>query len=87
MRRRNASALVVPESALSQLQGTYQAAVVGPDNKVSLRRIEVGPATGGLRVVTAGCARASDRARRRAEGERRRAGQPAAAEAAAAGTH
>jgi membrane fusion protein (multidrug efflux system) len=54
MRHRDASALVVPESALVQLQGTYQAAVVGADNKVSLRRIEVGAATGGLRVVTRG---------------------------------
>jgi membrane fusion protein (multidrug efflux system) len=54
MRRQESAALVVPEAALLQLQGTYQAAVVGADNKVSVRRIEVGPATGGMRVVTNG---------------------------------
>jgi len=54
MRRQEPAALVVPEAALLQLQGTYQAAVVGADNKVSVRRIEVGPATGGMRVVTNG---------------------------------
>jgi membrane fusion protein (multidrug efflux system) len=47
-------ALVVPESALIQMQGTYSVAVVGPDDKVALRRIEVGPTTGTWRIVTAG---------------------------------
>jgi membrane fusion protein (multidrug efflux system) len=47
-------ALVVPESALLQMQGTYSVAVVGADNKVSLRRIEVGPGAGTLRVVASG---------------------------------
>jgi membrane fusion protein (multidrug efflux system) len=54
MRRQEAAALVVPEVALLQLQGTYQVAVLGADSKVSMRRIEVGPATGGMRVVTSG---------------------------------
>jgi membrane fusion protein (multidrug efflux system) len=56
MKRRDAGerALVVPESALTQMQGTYSVAVVGPDSKVSLRRLEVGPSAGTLRVVTAG---------------------------------
>jgi membrane fusion protein (multidrug efflux system) len=54
IRRQEPAALVVPEAALLQLQGTYQAAVVGADNKVSLRKIEVGPATSGVRVVTSG---------------------------------
>jgi membrane fusion protein (multidrug efflux system) len=54
MRRPEANALVVPEAALLQLQGTYQVAVVGADNKVSLRRIEVGPAAGGFRAVSSG---------------------------------
>jgi membrane fusion protein (multidrug efflux system) len=56
MRRRDAGAqtLVVPESALLQMQGTYSVAVVGADSKVSLRRIEVGPGAGTWRVVASG---------------------------------
>jgi membrane fusion protein (multidrug efflux system) len=47
-------ALVVPEAALIQLQGTTSLAVVGPDNRVHLRRVEVGPSAGPLRIVTSG---------------------------------
>jgi membrane fusion protein (multidrug efflux system) len=47
-------ALVVPEKALSQLQGLYQLAVVGPDEKVQLRQVKVGPSSGTLRIVTDG---------------------------------
>src|SRR5688572_25022334 len=56
MRRHGAGdqVLVVPESAMAQMQGTYSVAVVGQDNKVALRRIEVGPGAGNLRVVTSG---------------------------------
>jgi membrane fusion protein (multidrug efflux system) len=56
IRRRDAGAqtLVVPESALLQLQGTYSVAVVGADSKVSVRRIEVGPGAGTWRVVASG---------------------------------
>jgi hypothetical protein len=46
--------LVVPESALISLQGTSSVAVVGPDNRVHLRRVEVGPAAPPLRIVTSG---------------------------------
>ena len=35
-------ALLVPQRAVSELQGTYQVAVVGPDNKVTLRPVKVG---------------------------------------------
>jgi len=49
-----ASALVVPEKALVQVQGTYAVAVVGADNKVKLKRVEVGPSTGASRIVTSG---------------------------------
>ncbi len=35
-------ALLVPQRAVTELQGGYQVAVVGPDNKVSLRPVEVG---------------------------------------------
>jgi membrane fusion protein (multidrug efflux system) len=48
------NALVVPEKALIQLQGSYSLAVVGQDNKVQVRRVEIGPSTGTVRVVTKG---------------------------------
>jgi membrane fusion protein (multidrug efflux system) len=46
--------LVVPEKALVSVQGAYSLGVVGPDNKVQLRRVEVGPSVHGVRVVTSG---------------------------------
>jgi membrane fusion protein (multidrug efflux system) len=48
--------LVVPEKALMSVQGTYSVGVVGPDNKVTLHRVEVGPSVQGVRVVTSGIA-------------------------------
>ena len=36
------NALMVPQRAVSELQGSYQVAVVGDDNKVSLRPVKVG---------------------------------------------
>jgi membrane fusion protein (multidrug efflux system) len=56
MRRRDAggNVLVVPERALIQVQGTYSLAVVGPGNKVSLRKVEVGPNSGTQRIVMSG---------------------------------
>jgi membrane fusion protein, multidrug efflux system len=47
-------ALVVPERALSQLQGLYLVAVVGPDEKVQVRQVKVGPSASGLRIVAEG---------------------------------
>jgi membrane fusion protein (multidrug efflux system) len=49
-------ALVVPEKALVSVQGAYSLGVVGPDNKVQLRRIEVGPSIKGTRVILSGVA-------------------------------
>ena len=56
MRRHDAggNVLVVPERALIQVQGTYSLAVVGPGNKVSLRKVEVGPDSGSQRIVMSG---------------------------------
>jgi membrane fusion protein (multidrug efflux system) len=48
------NATVVPEKALIQLQGTYSLAVVGAGDRIQMRRVEVGPASGALRVVTSG---------------------------------
>ncbi|HEY3579550.1 MAG TPA: efflux RND transporter periplasmic adaptor subunit [Pyrinomonadaceae bacterium] len=36
------NALMVPQRAVSELQGSYQVAVVGDDNKVSIRPVKVG---------------------------------------------
>jgi membrane fusion protein (multidrug efflux system) len=56
MRRSDAgsNAIIVPEKSLIQVQGTYSVAVVGDDNKVQVRRVEVGPNAGTQRVVTSG---------------------------------
>ncbi len=39
-------ALLVPQRAVTEIQGSYQIAVVGPDNKVSLRAVSVGERVG-----------------------------------------
>ncbi len=47
-------ALLVPQAAVNQQQGTYQVSVVGADNRAQLRTIEVGPRVGTLWVITTG---------------------------------
>lgn len=47
-------ALVVPQRAVTELQGSYQIAVVGPDNKASVRPAKVGERVGQEWVVTEG---------------------------------
>src|SRR5690349_11312492 len=47
-------ALLVPQKAVTELQGTYQVAVVGTDNKVSLRAVNVGERTGQMWIVENG---------------------------------
>jgi RND family efflux transporter MFP subunit len=47
-------ALLVPQKAVTELQGTYQLAVVGPDNKVSIRAIKVGDRVGPAWIVESG---------------------------------
>lgn len=47
-------ALVVPQRAVQELQGTYQVGVVGPDKKVAIRNVKLGPQTGALWVIAAG---------------------------------
>src|SRR5208282_147870 len=48
------NALLVPQSAVLETQGQYQVAVVGSDNKVSMRTVEVGQQAAGLRVIEQG---------------------------------
>ena len=47
-------AVAVPQRALNELQGNFQVAVVGSDNKVSVRTVKTGARTGSLMVVTEG---------------------------------
>src|SRR5437867_1145867 len=47
-------ALLVPQRAVIELQGSQQVAVVGSDNKVSIRPVTVGERVGRLWIVTEG---------------------------------
>jgi len=47
-------ALLVPQKAVSELQGSYQLAVVGADNKVSIRAVKVGDHVGPMWIVEGG---------------------------------
>jgi RND family efflux transporter MFP subunit len=47
-------ALLVPQAAVNQQQGTYQVTVVGADNRAQLHTVEVGPKVGTLWVITSG---------------------------------
>src|SRR5246127_1464796 len=47
-------ALLVPQAAVSQTQGSCQIAVVRSDNRVQVRSVQVGPRVGSLWVITSG---------------------------------
>jgi RND family efflux transporter MFP subunit len=47
-------ALLVPQAAVNQQQGTYQVTVIGTDNRAQLRTVEVGPRVGTLWVIKTG---------------------------------
>jgi len=47
-------ALLVPQKAVSELQGSYQVAVVGADNKVSIRAVTAGDRVGPMWIVEGG---------------------------------
>jgi RND family efflux transporter MFP subunit len=47
-------ALLVPQAAVNQQQGTYQVTVIGADNRARLRTVVVGPKVGTLWVITSG---------------------------------
>jgi membrane fusion protein (multidrug efflux system) len=47
-------ALLVPQRAVVEVQGTYQVAVVGNDNKADVRPVKVGERVGSLWIITAG---------------------------------
>jgi membrane fusion protein (multidrug efflux system) len=49
-------ALLVPQRAVSELQGSYQVAVVGPGNKAAIRVVKPGPRVGSLWIIGEGLA-------------------------------
>jgi RND family efflux transporter MFP subunit len=47
-------ALLIPQQAVSELQGVYQVGVVGADNKVVIKTVRLGPLYGDMWVVDSG---------------------------------
>ena len=47
-------ALLVPQRAVSELQGSYQIAVVGDDNRVTIRNVRMGERVGNLWIIDEG---------------------------------
>lgn len=47
-------ALLIPQRAISELQGIYQVGVVGSDNKVAIRAVKPGPQFGDMWVIDSG---------------------------------
>src|SRR5579884_1915593 len=54
-------ALLVPQRAVSELQGRYQVAVVGQDNRVSIHQVQTGDRVGQMWIVSGGGLNAGDR--------------------------
>lgn len=48
------NALLVPQRAVTEFQGRYQVAVVGPDDKVGIKNVQVGDRVGELWIVASG---------------------------------
>jgi RND family efflux transporter MFP subunit len=51
---KNKGALLVPQPAVSELQGGYEVMVLGGDNKVATRQVQVGDHVGTMWVITSG---------------------------------
>jgi RND family efflux transporter MFP subunit len=47
-------ALLVPQPAITELQGSYQADVVGPDGKIAIRTVKVGDRIGTMWIIQEG---------------------------------
>jgi membrane fusion protein, multidrug efflux system len=47
-------ALLIPQQGVSEVQGKYLVAVVGPENKVAIKQVKVGQRTGELWVISDG---------------------------------
>jgi len=47
-------ALLIPQRAVAELQGVYQVGLVGPDNKVTVKGVNLGPQVGDAWIVESG---------------------------------
>jgi membrane fusion protein (multidrug efflux system) len=47
-------AMLIPQRAVTELQGTYQVAVIGPENKVHIQPVKMGRRFGQMWIVTEG---------------------------------
>ena len=47
-------ALLVPQRAVTELQGSYEVAVVGADNRISIRTVEIGERAGTMWIINQG---------------------------------
>lgn len=47
-------ALLIPQRAVTELQGSFQVAVVGNDNKVSIRPVKIGERSGSMWIIEEG---------------------------------
>ena len=52
--RTEAAALLVPQRAVTELQGSYQVVVIGPDDKASIRPVTVGARSGTMWIIEKG---------------------------------
>lgn len=50
------NAILVPQSAVQELQGTYSVAVLGADNKITMRTVQAGQRIGSLWIIDSGLA-------------------------------
>ncbi len=50
----NRSAILIPQRSVTELQGTYQVAVVDGSNKVSIRKVKVGERSGSMWIIESG---------------------------------
>src|SRR6185295_15213591 len=48
------AALLIPQRSVTEMQGTYQVAVVGSDNKISIRNVKTSDRVGSLWIVDDG---------------------------------
>ena len=54
LRETRQNALLVPQRSVTELQGGFQVAVVGPDNKVTIRNVKAGERVGSQWVIDEG---------------------------------
>jgi membrane fusion protein (multidrug efflux system) len=48
------NAVLIPQRAVTELQGTFEVAVVGDDNKISIRKVTTGERTGTFWIIQSG---------------------------------